>query len=125
VPCPALPRTGHTAWWLCRVGFGVSPGSSMVGSLVAVAVPSGVTNFYKPTAYARPSVVSNMEVMPPSSHNATTVVFGDPANCLLRVCVGRSSSGTELARPWPWAWMAQAPDTRHSLSLLGVPHVAV
>jgi hypothetical protein len=74
------------------VGFGVSPGSSMVGSLVAVAVPSGVTNFYKPTAYARPSVVSNMEVMPPSSHhNATAVFFGDPANCLLRVCIGRSS----------------------------------
>ncbi len=57
----------------CRVGFGVSPGSSMAGSLVAVAVPSGVTNFYKPTAYARPSVVSIMDgghasVVPPQCH---------------------------------------------------------
>ncbi len=71
---PPLPRTGHTAWLLCRVGFGVSPGSSMVGSLVAVAVPSGVTNFYKPTAYARPSVVSNREVMWGSGlHRPTTL----------------------------------------------------
>jgi hypothetical protein len=38
----------------------VSPNRSMVGSLVAVAVPAagGVSGFYLPTARARPSPVS-------------------------------------------------------------------
>ena len=39
----------------------MSPNRSMVGSLVAVAVPAagGVSGFYLPTAHARPSPVSD------------------------------------------------------------------
>lgn len=77
---------------LARVGFGVSPNRSMVGSLVAVAVPAagGVSGFYLPTARARPSPVSDCGV------GQASVVWRTPCGLVTGNSTGMTSADAVL-----------------------------